>query len=129
MKIFSFLSKFDKFDFFQRFPTRVNEAKKVFSWFFNSYIIFFYDKIEIQRFFFRWNLNQIPTNLKMSQNNKKKSGKTFSQLTNIKYEFFFSLTFESNFLQMVTSDLLINIIKKFIIILHIWLLVLFSIFI
>ena len=39
----------------------------------------------------------------MSQNNKKKSGKTFSQLTNIKYEFFFSLTFESNFLQMVTS--------------------------
>ena len=46
-------------------------------------------KIQIQRFFFRWNLNHIPTNLKMSQNNKKKRGKSFSQLTNIKYEFFF----------------------------------------
>ena len=60
-------------------------------------------KFKFNDFFFRWNLIQIPTNLKMSQNNKKKSGKTFSQLTNIKYEFFFSLTFESNFLQMVTS--------------------------
>ena len=41
MKIFSFLSKFDKFDFFQRFPTRVNEAKIKFFHDFSTRTLFF----------------------------------------------------------------------------------------
>jgi hypothetical protein len=45
----------------------------------------------------RWNLIQIPTTLKTSQNNVKKCGKRFSQLTNTKCDVFFFVDSSTKF--------------------------------
>ena len=111
---------------------RVVESKKISNDYKNSIYglslmrnIFLHKIIYAENYLFnrsfkgRLNLIQIPTTLKMSQNNVKKCGKRFSQLTNTKCDVFFFVDFWIKFssngdpcISDTPSELLRYLVKK-----------------